>query len=254
MAAHVAERPVAEVPPAVPGEIARQVGRVERPPGGRTQPKIPMDVLGHGLLALRQAAAGADPAAPRMHLVNRADRARLDQLDHAAIVVFGVDLRAHLGRQLALVGQVGLADHVGFVHAMGQRLLAVHAQPALHGPIARQGVDLVGRAHHDGIQILLVDELSPIHVGLGLGVPLGGLGQVVFVDVAQCGDVLAGDRVQVVAAPAVDADDADIELLVGRAACGVRDAAGRPNSRPRRRPWFSGTLDEWWNGSWDRLL
>ncbi len=111
---------------------------------------------------------------------------------------------------------------------MGQRFLAVYAQAALHGPIARQGVDLVGRAHDNGIQVLLIEELAPIDIGLGLAVPSAGRGKVVLVDVAECGDVLAGDRVQVVATSTADADDPDIELLVGRAGCGMTETAYNP--------------------------
>ena len=46
-----------------------------------------------------------------MDLADRADRAGLDQLDDAAVVVVGVDLVAHLRGDLGLGG--GLADAAG---------------------------------------------------------------------------------------------------------------------------------------------
>ena len=62
---------------------------------------------------------------------------------------------------------------------------------------AGQGVGVVGRADDHRVEVLLVEQLAPVDVGLGLGELLGGLGQVVVVDVAQGDDVLAADAVHV---------------------------------------------------------
>lgn len=46
------------------------------------------------------------------------------------------------------------------------------------------------------IQTFLIEALAPIDVVLGLGEPLGGLGEVPLIDIAQGHDILAGDRVE----------------------------------------------------------
>jgi len=50
--------------------------------------------------------------------------------------------------------------------------------------------------------------------------------------VAQGDDVLAGDAAQVGRSPPPDADQGDVELLVGRSALGRRRAGGDPNAGP----------------------
>ncbi len=97
-----------------------------------------------------------------------ADRAAADQLDHAPVVVAGVNLRAHLRGELALVLEVRLADDAGLVHGVGQRLLAIDVLAAVHRPDVDEGVGVVGRRADNGVDVLLVEALAPVGVGLGL--------------------------------------------------------------------------------------
>ena len=135
--------------------------------------------------------------APNVRFADGADRSALNQLDHAAVVVGGMDLRAHLRGQLALAGLVLLLHDASFIHRVGQRLLAIHAQAAIHGPHARRRVGVIGRAHNHRVQVFLLDQLAPVGIGLGPRVFGRGRTQVLRVDVAQRDDVLLADPFQV---------------------------------------------------------
>ena len=63
------------------------------------------------------------PTDPDVHLVHRPDRSGLDQFHNAPVVVAGVDLGSHLGRDLGLRG--GLADVAGLPDVVRQRLFAI---------------------------------------------------------------------------------------------------------------------------------
>ena len=192
VAPHVAQGPVAEIPPVLPrhGSL-REVAGVIGPHRRRPDPQVPVQPLRHRGRLLRPARRTFDPLVhPNVGFPHRPDRPRSDQLDHAAVVVGGVDLRAHLGRHLHLLGR--FPHHAGLVDRVGQRLLAIDVLAPLHGRDAGQGVGVLGGADGHRVDVLLVEHLAPVGVGLGLGMPLGGLGQVVVIHVAQGDDVLAG--------------------------------------------------------------
>jgi hypothetical protein len=104
------------------------------------------------------------------------------------------------------------------VDRVGERLLAVDVLAAVQGPYVDEGVRVVGRGADDGVDVFLVEALAPVDVGLGLRVGLGGLLEVVGVNIAQGDDVLARDLVQVAPAAPAHADAGDVELLAGRLA------------------------------------
>ena len=100
-----------------------------------------------------------------MHFLDLPDRAALDQLDDAAIVVRSVNLGAHLRDELVLFGKV--REHTGFVYGVCQWLFAVdmllHSQRHRGCRSVRvvrradeHGVDLVGFSfQHDSIVAIL---------------------------------------------------------------------------------------------------
>ena len=238
-----------------PGEI----DLVERPLRRGAEPEVPVEPLGdrRGFLGplghvddvvvplgrlLRLPAPG--PADPDVHVVHRPDRAGLDQLDHAAVVVAGVDLRAHLGRDLGLRRR--LADDPGLPDVVRQRLLAVDVLAQLQGRQRGEGVGVLGRAHDHRVELAgVVVELAEV---AGIGVPWDGseprLVDGRLGDVAERHDVLGADVLEVGPAPAARADHGDIQLLVEVPAPHDRrrgeDARGRARhglpELPTRRP------------------
>ena len=173
-------------------------------------------------------------AHPHVDPRHRADLPGLDDLDHAAIVVAGVDLRAHLRDGLALGGLVAHLPH--FVHRMRQRLLAIHVQPALQSRHHRDR-RAYGRASRRPTRVevlLLVEHLAKIDVGLRLGKSLGHLAQVQRIDVAQGHDVFALQVVDVVGALVGHADAGQVQFFV-RAAGRQRALRGAKRAGRQRR-------------------
>ena len=116
VAAEIAHRAVAEIPPAIPLGPGHVDG-VERSRRGGAEPQVPIETGRHriGLFrALRDddnvlvphrrfAALNAPRAVhPHVHFAHGADRAALNQLLHTPVIVRGVALIAHLRRQFQL--------------------------------------------------------------------------------------------------------------------------------------------------------
>jgi len=212
VAEKVAQPARAEIRPAPPGK--GRVARMIRPEGRGPEPQVPVEVGRDGRGVGGPVPAHVTGPAPDVHLADRPDRPALDQLDHAAVVVLGVDLRAHLRGQLVLDGQIG--HHAGLVHFVRERLFAVAVLAHLHGHDAGHGVGVIGGAHHHGVDLLVhfAEHLAEVGVGFGLRMALGGRGEVVLVHVAQCHDVLVCDPGEVAAPAPGHAYDRDIELLI----------------------------------------
>ena len=152
-------------------------------------------------------------AHPDVRFVHRPDRAGLDQLDDAPVVVGGVDLRAHLGGDLGLGG--GLANDAGFPDVVRQRLLAVDVLAQLQGRQGGEGVGVLARAHDDRVELAgVVVELAKVTQAPGVRVLDGRSLDGRIVHVAERDDVLAGNSGQIGRTPAAGADDGDVELLV----------------------------------------
>ena len=174
VAPHVAQAAIAKVPPLLPDGAAAQVAGVKWALGGRAQPQVPIQVLGHlgRLGGASRPLRLAHPRAPDVHFLDLADRLRLDQFHDAPIGVASVNLRAHLRGHLGPV--VGLADRAGFVHRMGHRLLAVHVLAKLHRRHRRQRMVVVRRADDHGVDVFLLEHLPPVAVTASLAGPLPG--------------------------------------------------------------------------------
>jgi hypothetical protein len=96
-------------------------------------------------------------------------------------------------------------------------------------------VDVVGGGDDHRVQVLgLVDHLPEVAELFCLRVLLGGFCEVSPVHVAERDDVLAGHLAQVLVAAAAEADEADVELIVGRfrlTESDPGDRAGRDTGR-----------------------
>ena len=151
-----------------------------------------------------------------MHVVDRADRIGLDQFNDPPIVRSRVDLRAHL--RDALVPGGGAGNQSGLGHRVRQRLFAVHVLARLQPGHGRQGVHVVRRGHHDGVDAFLIQEVAIVCVNGGTRKALPGLAQHPFVHVAQGHDLGPGgsDVAPIIGALVGRADHAHVEPFIGR--------------------------------------
>ena len=113
---------------------------------------------------------------------------------------------------------------------MCERFLAVDMPSRFERLDGRHSVGVVGRADHDGLNVLLVKELSEVVVFLSCWELLRNVTEILVVDIANSDDVLALDTIDVCARTVRDAHQADIELLVGRFALGKDGPASHPKA------------------------
>ena len=253
MAAQVAHRAVAEVPPAVPlgpGEV----DLVERPLRRGAEPQVPVEerrrvhrllrafgdvddvlvALG-GLLAL-QAPRAVDPD---VGLADRADHAGLDDLDDPPVIVGRVHLDAHLRREIGLERR-GLADLAGLVDVVGQRLFAVHVLAVLEGQQDGGGVGVLAGADDHRVEgVGLVEELAEVGILRRLGLHLGALLDGAGVDVAEGDDVFRLQALEVGPAAAAAGDHRDahlgVEVLAAEDRGEAEGGGGRAGDAPVER-------------------
>ena len=169
--AHVAQRPVPKGKPAPPVEVG-VVGVVAPVDIGRADPGVPVEAGG------RRRGGGAGhalrpdrPVGPHMHLAHRADHPAPDQFDHAAPVVSGMALVAHLGDELR-IGLRQPQQQATLRLRIGQGLLHIDVDAALHRPTGGDGVVMVGRGDDDGVDVLPRIQHPPV-VGEALGFVVG---------------------------------------------------------------------------------
>ena len=82
-------------------------------------------------------------------------------------------------------------------------------------PVGDEGVVVVRGADDHGLDVLLVQHLAPVPIGLGLGEDLQRFLGAQIVDVAQGHHVLAPERVVVRGSPAPYADQGDVQFVAG---------------------------------------
>ena len=158
VAAEIAHRPVAEIPPAIPlGPW--HIDLVERPRRRRAKPQIPLETRRNGVrrrrpvlhehdvgggLGVRLGGVQAPGARdPDVTFGDPADRAGLDQFDDAAVVVSRMDLGAHLRGDAGL--GCGFADDARFLHVVSEGLFAVDVLLQLQGRQRGKCVGVLGR-------------------------------------------------------------------------------------------------------------
>ncbi len=235
MAAEVAERPAAKVPPTAPVEV--HPFRAVVPPGHGPDPLVVVEPRRHGGRG-GQRLGFPGGTRPMMHLVDVPDDARARQLGHAPVVVRGVDLVPGLGGQLGLAGHLHQAADLA--DGVGQRLLAIDGAPALEGRDGDDGVGVVRRGDHDAVEVLAVEQAAEVGAGERTGKLGGGGVQPPGINVAERHDVLVAHAGEVLAAAARDADDAEVELLIGRQLAG----GGMGQPAPSHGGGGGGTMDE----------
>ena len=194
---HVAERARAEIPPTPP--VRGLIGRVIRPHRRGSDPEVPVQALRHRGHVGGPLAARPRLAAPDVALADRPDRPGLDDFDDASIVVLGMDLRPHLGRDLRLRREVG--HRAGLIDRVGQRLLAIDM--LAHAKRHRGGrrMHMIGRADDHGVEPAGLQHLAEVGVLLRAREPLPGLVEQVVIDVADGDDVLALNALDVALQP-----------------------------------------------------
>ena len=152
MHSHIAHSAASEVPPAAP--VKRGISTIIRPPRCRSQPKVPVQSLGHGL-CLPGPTDALRPdwtVRPYVRFANRTDCAVVDELVGQTQTLAGVSLLAHLRHHLHLTGNprhlTGLEDCVR------HRLLNVHVLAHLHRPYHGRRMRMVRRSYHNRIDVL----------------------------------------------------------------------------------------------------
>ncbi|MCR4415328.1 MAG: hypothetical protein NUV77_23190 [Thermoguttaceae bacterium] len=144
-----------------------------------------------------------------------ADGAVPDPLAEDADRLERVPLVAQLRDDVVLFG--GLHQRAALVDRMGQGFLAIDVFAAPDGRHGGHGVEVVGRGHHHGVDLLLhrVEHLAEVLELRGVGPAPERVRGAPGIDIAQGHDVLATDRVQVAGPHAPDANARDVQLLVG---------------------------------------
>ena len=146
-----------------------------------------------------------------------AEVAGADQLDHAPVILGGVDLRADLADGVVLLD--GVADGEALRQVQRHRLLQVDVLAGFAGGDGDERVPVRRRGDDDGIQIGLLQHLAEVavafagilellHHGIAAGLP----------GIAGGGDDdigLFGAGAEVGAAHAAAADEADVDAAVG---------------------------------------
>ena len=126
---------------------------------------------------------------------------------------------------------------------VGEWLLAIDVLAQLHGGHRGHGMDVVGRADGDGVDVLLLLQHDPeIRVPLGLGKLLEGASRPVLVDVAKGHDVgtVLGRPGNVAGTLASRPDAGDVDTFVGTPHAfgnklkGKCRGSGRPEEAPAR--------------------
>ncbi len=144
------------------------------------------------------------------------------------VVLAGVDQVAHLGDALVLLGRGHHGPALG--DPVRQRLLAVDVLAGLAGQDGRDRVPVVGRGDHDGVDILAVEHLAEIVVGLRLAVGRRlGPPQMRLVHVADRRDPdvrKALEDFEQAGPHAADADEAQHDRLAGRGRSGPSVSPG----------------------------
>lgn len=168
-----------------------------------------------------------------MYLGHRSHRAFLHQLRHAPVIFAGMNLRADLRDEFLLAGDVG--HRPAFGNRAGERFLAIDMASAAQRRNRRHGVRVIRRGDDHGVNVPLVKQPTEIGVRLRGGKFLLGRSQVMLIHVAQGNDVLAGHGGEIVVPLVRHADDAEVELLVGRQAPPGGPATSDPEPRYAQR-------------------
>jgi len=144
-----------------------------------------------------------------------AERSRLDDLGHPAIIIPGVNLRPKLSGDAGLFGL--FSDDPGLFDRVSQRFFAVDMESFADSPDRCRGMAMIGRADDDCVNFVCFsfDHLSVIRVRSSVLEASFLRSHVVRIDVAEGNDVLSSNAVDVGKGPVGRSDTGDYELFVG---------------------------------------
>ena len=211
VAAEIRQRAAAERPPVAPFDW--HVFRAVRMRGHRAEPQVVMQTRRHRRGIRRRVLATVRRADPDVNFVHWADRARLDQFHHLVIISAGVNLRADLRDELVLARE--FRDDAAFRDRARERLLAIDMATTAQRRRRRDRVRVIRRGDDHGVNVPLVEQAPEVVVGFRRREFLFRRGEIRVVHVTQRHDIFAGDIVHVVLGLVRDADDAEVQLLVG---------------------------------------
>ena len=197
MAAEIAHRAVAEIPPAIPPR-PREIRRVIRPLRRGAEPEVPVQVRRDRhlllepvddlnavveavrlveLLGRRGVLQTPGAIRPDVDLVHRADHAGIENFLDRPPRRRGVALVAHLRGKLRIFRR-RLADQARFPDVVGERLLAIDVLAVRQRQIRGERVRVLRRGHHDRVEVIRpvehaaqVGELLRLRVTLRRGSP-----------------------------------------------------------------------------------
>ena len=149
-----------------------------------------------------------------MHFPHLADHASLVPLADVAHALQGMPLVSHDGLHLVLV--VGLLQGARLPDIVGERLLCVHRDAALHRGERGRKVCVIRRADDDEIQFLPVDidEFAEIFVAFRFRKPLEPIRASHVVNIGDGYDVVLVDIVKAGSRNTAATDEPDIQFVV----------------------------------------
>ena len=143
-----------------------------------------------------------------MTLGHLSDSAGLNQFHHTSIVVAGMNLSSHLSCHTRSLR--GFANNSRFFHAVSQRLFTVHVLTKLQCRKCGKSMSMFARTDHHRIELTGVVEHTPkIRGRSGRWMCFDSSIQVALIYIAQYGDMLRRDRLQITSAAATTSNDSD---------------------------------------------
>src|SRR5205807_973990 len=195
VAADVAERTGAEIPPAAP--YKRQINRVKGTHRGRADPQIPIERRGYRRrilwpgdtlrpVLIEESPRG--PVRPNVRLPDRPNGAAPHRLAEMASLRGSLALVTHLSRDLRLAR---VCRHLARLpHRVRQWFLAINMLSAFQRLHRGEGVMMIRRCNHDRVDFLhLIEHLPVISKLLRLRIFPKDVPRMVLVHVAQRDDV-----------------------------------------------------------------
>ena len=152
---------------------------------------------------------------PDMGFPDRSDDAAPDPFLDQAVTLKSHPLVAHLGGDLGVSRR--LAKRPGFVDGASQRLFTIDVLAGFDGRHGRDGVNMIGSRHDDGVNIaLLFQHDAKVLMEPGFWKIALRAGRARLINVAKGNDVLALNALNVFGAASAGADDSDVKLFTRR--------------------------------------
>ena len=220
-----------------PAEMVQRAMRIVGTLGRGAQPHVVIEIRRRR--AIRRVAESGHHIAVGAHVRAQqlAEIARLHQFAGLLIMRSGALLGAHLHD--ALVAARGVGHPAAFFHEQGERLFDVDIFARRAGHDGEQCVPVVGRTHHHGLNIFIVQQFSKIAIGFGAGsTRREALFQARLADFAHGGQVgvfLIFEIVDMLAADQAVADEAHLDAIVGAQQPRIGRRRDRPQEHTPRR-------------------